>query len=403
MPRPSNPGDPANPDAAWALLLVLSIGAAMLGGMFFLGGMGIVLLELLHEPRVVHDAQTLEEGSATCVSCSPDRVEPANEGKLVYTTGQATADETLGDEQLGISAPGLKLTRSVQIYQWVEGRISHRSGPPKRRTTTYTYRHDKRWVAQPVDSGKFYADSKTGQRPSNTGTLPLTGQAWYAKEVRLGAFKLAQRQVDRLSQEKLPVTNAMLAGLPAPWKSRLTLGPKGTFYLAVKPGGNLKDPQIGDVRITFSMAKPQTVSLVARQAGDSFEPWHRREGSNPIDELRPGSVSKEEMFNELEKHNPTPSWGLRLVGLIMATIGLVLLVQPLAALRGSRPIFSGRSLSLSLLALLLAPALVVLIHGVRWYFVVPASSVLPLAVGLPACLLILGTGYLVLRQPRQMA
>jgi hypothetical protein len=402
MPRPSIPEQPPNPDAARVVLLVFSLGAAMLGGMFFLGGMGIVLLELFHEPRVVHDAQTLEAGAETCVICPTDQVEPINEGKLVYTTGQVTGDETLRDDQLGISAPGLKLTRTVQIYQWVERRASHLSGTPKRRTITHTYHHQKRWGAQPVDSAKFHPDSTTGKRPSNVGTLPLPHQTWYAKEVRLGGFALVRRQVDRLSQERLPLTKAIFAGLPAAWKNRLTLASNGTLYLPVKPGG-AKDPQIGDVRITFEVMKPQTVSLMARQVGDSFEPWHLRESSNPIDELRQGSVSKEEMFNAMESHNPEPSWGPRLFGLILATIGLMLMVQPLAALRGSRPIVSGRSLLLSLLALLLAPALVVLIHGVRWYFVAPASSVLPLAIGLPACLLILGAGFLVLRGPRQVA
>jgi hypothetical protein len=375
----------------------------MLGGMVLLGAMTLVLVELLTEPRAVHDPRTLEEGAATCVSITPDRVEPANEGKLVYLTGQATGDETLRDDQLGISAAGVKLTRTVQIYQWVERRETHRRGTGKHRTITYTYHHSRRWVAQPVDSSKFHPDSTSKQRPSNAGSLPLPGQSWYAKTVSLGAFQLARKQVDRLGLEKVSVTEAMFAGLPAHWKSRLTLAANGTLSLPVQPGGKAKGPQIGDVRITFQVAKPQTISLIARQVGDTFEPWNLREGSNPIDDLRHGEVSEEEMFKDLQLRSPRPSWRLRPVGLCCAAFGLVLMAQALAALCGYRPIVGGRSLILSLLAVLLAPALVLLIHGVRWYFVAPASSVLPLAIGLPACVLLVGAGIVVLRGPRQVA
>jgi hypothetical protein len=373
----------------------------LLGGIVFVAGSGLVLLELLNEPRVIHDAQMLEEGSVTCLAVTPDRVEPANEGKLVHTTGQVTGDETLRDDQLGVSVSGLKLMRTVHIYQWVERRQAHLSGKAKGRTTTYTFRHEKRWMTRPVDAGKFHADSKTGQRPGNVGALPLPQHSWYAKEVRLGGFKLATRQVDKMSPEKLSVTQAMLAGLPAQWKGRLTLGRNGTLSLPVQPGAKAKDPQIGDVRITFWVVKPQTVSLLARQVGDTFEPWSLREGSNPIDELRPGSVSQDEMFQKMETSSPSPSWSLRVAGTCAVGFGLVLMAQALAGLRGYRPVIGGRSLLLSLLALLLAPALVLLIHGVRYYFVAPASSVLPLAIGVPGCLLILGAGMLVLREPRQ--
>ena len=203
--------------------------------MVFVGAMGLVLVELLNEPRAVHDSRTLEEGAEACVDGTPDRVDPFNEGKLVHMTGQATADETLRDDQLGVSAPALKLTRTVQIYQWVERRVTHRTGTTGRKTITYTYHHEKRWSAQPIDGGKFHLDSTTGQRPSNAGALPLTQQSWYAKEVRLGSFQLARRQVDKLGPETLPLTKAMFAGLPGEWKGRLTRAAKTLFTCPCSP------------------------------------------------------------------------------------------------------------------------------------------------------------------------
>jgi hypothetical protein len=365
--------------------------------------MGMVLLELFNEPRILHDKQTLEEGAETCIAINPDRIDPANERKLVYSTGQAMADDKLRDDQLGISADGLKLTRTVRIYQWTERRIAHRTPAGKRgHQTTYTYEHKQRWVDKPVDSGKFHSDSKTGQRPSNSGSLPVGQRSWHAKKVRLGTFKLSQGQVDKLKSDSLPITNAMFADLPKEWRDRLTLDPKGSLYLPAQPGGKAKEPHIGDVRITFSVAKPQAVTVMTRQVGDSFEPWQSSHGGNAIDELRHGTVSQDELFHVMETRNPTPSWGLRIFSTCMAALGLALAVQPLAASRGRRPIVSGLSLLLTLLALMLAPALVVLIHGVRWYFVAPAFSTLPLVIGGTTCLILLGAGCLALRGPRQV-
>src|ERR1700678_565941 len=77
-----------------------------------------------NEGRAVHRARTLAEGKAAGVDVSPDKVDEANEGKLVHVSGEATPAEppleTLTDPVFGVSAKALELKRTVEIYQWTE-------------------------------------------------------------------------------------------------------------------------------------------------------------------------------------------------------------------------------------------------------------------------------------------
>src|SRR5689334_3876368 len=92
----------------------------------------------------------LAEGAAAVVSASPDKVDPANEGKLVHVVGQATTGETLSDPLLHVSTPAIRLKRTVEMYQWreVEKRMDGPAKPDgKPSEPTYTYEYSKIWNA----------------------------------------------------------------------------------------------------------------------------------------------------------------------------------------------------------------------------------------------------------------
>jgi hypothetical protein len=398
-PPPVGRGIASNPAATRAVLIAFSVIGAVLGSFCFFGAF---VVELINENRFIHESRTLDEGAGSCTAIAPDKVDADNEGKLVYLSGPVTTGETLKDDQLNVTAAALKLTRKVEIYQWVERSESHRTGG-RHSTTYYTYHHSQQWVTSPVNSRRFHPDNNTHQRPTNVGKLPLGQRNWYATEARLGAFKLARRQVDKLGQNPLPMAPEMFADVPAQWRDKLTRTPDGILYLPINPGGKPDTPQIGDVRISFAVTEPQTVSLTAAQTGDSFQPWHSSKGGNDIDVLRPGSVSQEEMFKDLESENTGTTWVMRIAGLFCATFGLILLVQPLVALRGDMPVFSGRGCVLTILAALLAPSLLFVAIGLSWAFVRPMNAILPLGAGLAGCVIVLGASIQLLRSRKPTA
>src|ERR1017187_8760795 len=81
---------------------------------------GAVILLLWNEGRAIKRAKTLSEGAKGVVTVSTDRIEPANEGKLVHLIGMATTTEKLADPEFGVSATALKIRRIAEMYQWKE-------------------------------------------------------------------------------------------------------------------------------------------------------------------------------------------------------------------------------------------------------------------------------------------
>ena len=61
-----------------------------------------------NEGRAVTTARSLEEGAGIVMSVAADRVDAANEGKLIHVTGSTTTDSKPSDADFGIVATGLR-------------------------------------------------------------------------------------------------------------------------------------------------------------------------------------------------------------------------------------------------------------------------------------------------------
>ena len=73
-----------------------------------------------NEGRAVKRYKTLKEGGGAVISVAADKVDAANQGKLVHMTGMATTEENLVDTSFGVSSQAIKLKRYVEMYQWQE-------------------------------------------------------------------------------------------------------------------------------------------------------------------------------------------------------------------------------------------------------------------------------------------
>src|SRR5262245_51901613 len=138
---------------SWLSRIAESIRSVLVGGLLF-----VVSFPLLfwNEGRAVRTAKSLEEGAVAVVSVPADSVDPARDGKLVHLSGEATAGSAVMDPDFGVSAPVLKLLRSVEMYQWQEEKKSEQRkklGGGTETVTTYTYK--KTWSDDRVDSSSF--------------------------------------------------------------------------------------------------------------------------------------------------------------------------------------------------------------------------------------------------------
>lgn len=325
-----------------------------------------------NEGRAVKTAKGLEEGAGAVVSVPGDAVAPGNEGKLVHVSGEATTQDTVRDPELGVAAPGLALQRSVEMYQWVQDEKTERRkklGGGEERVTTYRY--EQRWDDDWHDPSRF--KERAGH---DNPRMPLSTQRFQAAKVTLGAFTLTSDLVDDIDRsEPLPIDPREVSP-PATLASRGVHGASSGVYF----GANPSTPAVGDVRVSYSVVKPQQVSVVARQTGASFSPYVTTVGTE-VQLLEEGVVSAQAMFQHAQDANAMMTWILRAVGFFVMFVGFAMVFKPLSVVADVVP-FVGSLVGLGtgLLAFGLALVGSSITVGFAWVFYRPLIGV-PLLVG----------------------
>ena len=305
------------------------IGGAIKGVLFGLV-LFIVAFPVLfwNEGRSVKTYKTLKEGGGAVVSVASESVDSANAGKLIHVTGKTDMDATLTDSVFGVSAKALKLSRNVEMYQWeekTEKKTKEKLGGGTETVTTYTY--NKEWSAKLINSSSF---KKTIEH-QNPGAMPYESVQQVAPEVTLGAFVLSPSLVGKINNyEPFPVGGN--SSIPEALKGKVKLSGSG-FYIGTDPAA----PQIGDTRITFKVANPTEVSVIAKQKGKTFEPYATKAGGT-IELLQTGVRTAAEMIQKAQADNTMMTWILRLVGFVVMMAGLAMILKPLSVVADVVPI-----------------------------------------------------------------
>ena len=345
------------------------------GGIIFGVILGIIAFPVLflNEGRAVKRQQTLEEGAGIVISVGADRVDPALESKLVHVTGEAEVNEELKDEKFGVSATAIRLVREVEMYQWVEDKkneTKNKTGGGTETKTVASYRKD--WSSNLVNSSKF--EKPEGHQ--NPDAMPYQGNSWAAEKVNVGVFHLSPELIKKIANQK-PLKIKSLDAVPEDLRAGLKLHGGGFFV-----GGDPGSPEIGDVRIKFSLVTPTAVSVVAKQVGDSFESYRTAAGGE-LQILAMGTQSAETMFADEESANRMTTWILRGVGLLLMTVGLVLITQPLKVVADVLPL-AGRIVGagLGFISFALAMIATTLTIATAWLFYRPIIGISVLVITL---------------------
>jgi hypothetical protein len=286
--------------------------------------------------------------------------------------------------------------------------------------------------------------------------MPFPSTEFSAKEVTLGAFKLSSGQIAQMNDwNPLPVTKDLLPQVPPAIRSQCRLS-AGMLYrplasaaepkpappppppaarpeaeaapkppLAERPEGaeaeqqaasperpeaagaappaDLEEappakPQVGDVRISFAVVKPATVSLIAQQSGDSFRAYQTKAGDS-LDMLVMGDQSAESMFQAAVAANNRLTWLLRLGGFVLMLVGVLLVLGPLGVLADFIPILgSVTRAGTFLIALVVAVPFSLLTIAIAWLAYRPV-----LGIGLILLAVLAGAGLVVLLRKKPAA
>ena len=342
-----------------------------IGGAFkgIVAGLALFLLAFpllfWNEGRAVDRIKALEEGAGSVVHIDAKAVDPANELKLVHATAKATTKEILLDPVFNVQANAIKLKRSVQTYQWqqeTEEKKEKQLGGSEKTTKTYSYK--KVWSESLIDSSEF-KDTQY-QNPVST---PFASQSEQAKSIDFGGFDFPSRLTSKMSNfNKVDLTSKPVPSIQG--IENITHHEGGYFI-----GEDPLNPQVGDIKVTFAAVSPETVSVVAQQTGNTFQPYITSNGGEIL-LLEYGVVGQEQMFQSALASNTFTTWLLRFAGLIMMTLGLSLILKPLSVLADVLPVLGNIvEAGTGFIAGLVAVVLTAITIAIAWVFFRPLIGI----------------------------
>lgn len=290
-----------------------------------------VALGVLTEMRGVERYTALDRSAETVISVGADRIDPSHEGTLVHVKGGVQSTQELVDETFGVKVAALRLVRHVEIYAWEETkREEKRKNDKGEEETVTTYSYTKRFQATPADSSRF----KESESHKNPEKAAFSDQDFTAKDARLGAFVLPSEALGKLTKlEPVRVSQDMLARSPHATKLRELEG--AAFY-----GNEVQNPQVGDLRISYQMVRPQPVSIVAKQSGGTFLAYEPTPGVEPVFLVQAGEVESKAMFATAKDDTPMSSWLFRGLGLVLGAVAFALVLLPFSERRPLLPGFA---------------------------------------------------------------
>jgi hypothetical protein len=334
------------------------------GGMLF----GLVLLLIANillfwnDGRAVDAQRGLNAGGRAVVSLTTTAPVPANEGKLVHMTGQATSTQPLVDPEVGVTFPAtLHLVRKVEMFQWVQSSTSStkdKVGGTQETTTTYTY--EKKWSETPQDSTSF-AKPEGHANPE----MPLQSAKFQATDAKLGGFALPGTVLDQL----VPEVAVDAPTTPAGWTKIGTALFKGT--------GTIDAPAIGDLRVSYMpLASTTVISLIGKQSGSNLEAWTSNNSNYEVLLAQQGMASATTMIKDQKAAESILTWVLRLLGTGLNIGAFALLMGPLRAIGNVIPLVASIiGGGVGMVAFGLGSGLSLIVIAIAWFAFRPLLSV----------------------------
>ena len=361
----------------WGSRLGSSIKGVLFGLGLFIAGFPVLFW---NEGNSVKTAKALDEGEGACISVESNaKVDPEMEGRLVHMTGKADTKDVLSDDVFGVSATAIRLSRKVEMYQWIEHEKTTEKknvGGSVTKTTTYTY--SKEWSSSVVSSDSF---KEAGH--DNPAAMEFESEEKLAQTVSFGAFMLSDDQIRRIGGEQayaFPTSFVCKVDRVQTQGTTIYVPEIKTRENALNNRVVASQPRIGDMRVTFEVIYPHDISIVAKQRGGGFVGYTAKNGKK-IDMLSNGIRDAAEMFAAARRNNAIMTWMVRLGGFLLMYFGLSMVLKPLSVLGDVLPILGDIiGLGAGFVAGIVAIVCTLVTIAVSWLFYRPVMAVVLLAV-----------------------
>ncbi len=327
-----------------------------------------------NEGRAVKTERSLTEGAGLAVTVPSTAVSPGKEGKLVHTTGTLVIAEPLTDPDFAITASGVRLTRNVEMYQWVENSeetTRTKLGGGTETVTTYTYA--KEWKSGRVDSSGFKEQGHDNPEAAVQGTDIM------APSGTLGAFTAGENVLSQLGDaQAVPITQEQGAAIQQAIGDR----PMTISGNQITLGESATAPAVGDLRISYTVVPAGPVSVVGAQTGNTFSQFQTKAGDALLMVAR-GTQTAAAMFKTAQDNNRTMTWIIRVAGIVGLMIGFGLIMAPIGVLADVIPFLGSIArLGTGIIGFVLAILIGFLTIAIAWFAVRPVLSIILIVIAL---------------------
>lgn len=235
-------------------------------------------------------------------------VSEANETKdFAYATGELTAQGKLGDDLYLVEGDYAALSRSSEVFSWVE-KIEQDDNDVR------YYVYETAWVDEPANSEEFNERRGHENYPKEVSNLNKV-----ASKGMIGEYEVDLEKVRFPAFEELNLNNEIVKPDP---KSKL----EGNYIF--KGFGTLQTPEIGDIRIKYSVVPVgDKATVFGRPDGKSLDPHH---GEDEKGLYRIFWGTNDDAISVLKNEYKTAGWTWRAIGFFMMWIGLMMILKPVS-------------------------------------------------------------------------
>ena len=157
-------------------------------------------------------------------------------------------------------------------------------------------------------------------------------------------------------------------------------------------GADSMNPQIGDVKITFTKVLPGEVSILAKVAGDTFTK-HTDKNGKSLETLSMGVRAMDEMFSSERSSNKMWTWILRILGFFLVAGGLKGIFDILVTILKVIPFLANLvNLAVNLVLNVVAFAWTLIVIALAWVYYRPVLGILLLAIAAGALIFFANKG-----------
>lgn len=263
---------------------------SLIGIVFTLLGIGVLALALTRAnlfgglvSEASHDIKTVEY----------ETLDEKRDGHLVAVSGPLTATGMLSDPDFGVSRKTVMLKRVVETYQW-------------QKNCEDGCKYEKTWHEGLINSEGFEAGHE------NPSATKYESHEFITENQSFGAYNLPKALIHKLTYDTTLGPDEI---------SELYRGDLKVFNEYLTNSANPAEPQIGDYRISYRYVKDKTVTVVAKQVGDSFAEYHSS-NKETLFEIDEGSETAEEFIKRVSGDNRDVNWILVGIGVVLLLIGL---------------------------------------------------------------------------------